>query len=153
MKKNIIYKEDCYYQTFLDNEFENTNFIKSLIKEQDSDPNTVVTIIHHTDLDGIIAAQLTKEYCHNVLAIYNVKLIAYNYNRNYDFKSKILPNSKFVFIVDLSPNFTTLSDIQYPCCKLRKENEGNTDGTANGCKDTVRYDAAEISCFSRKKGI
>lgn len=111
MNNSIIYKEDCYYQTFLDNEFENTNFIKSLIKEQDSDPNTVVTIIHHTDLDGIIAAQLTKEYCHNVLAIYNVKLIAYNYEKDIDFRYKILPNSNFVFVVDLSPTLKTLFDI------------------------------------------
>ena len=111
MKKNIIYNENCYYQTFLDNEFENTTFIQSLIEERDRNPDTVVTIIHHTDLDGIFAAQLTKEYCHNVLAIHNIKLIAYNYKKDFDFRYKILPNSKFVFIVDLSPNLKTLFDI------------------------------------------
>ena len=73
----------------------------------------IITLIHHTDMDGICAAQIMKEYLINVLDISYTRIhyLAYNYEKDYDFNSHIATNSKFIIFVDLSPKFKDFANI------------------------------------------
>ena len=112
IKKNCQIVPEESYKTFNIGELENTDFIKKLLLDNIlSSP--IVTIIHHTDMDGICAAQIMKEYLINVLHILssNIGTLPYNYEKNYDFNNNIDTNCKFVIFVDLSPKFTDFENI------------------------------------------
>ena len=98
---------DYCYQDFNKSELYKTDFIRSISKEY----NPIITIIHHTDLDGICSAQILKEFCYRVLNAINVCLVAYNYQKNFDFNDHIDVNSNYIIAVDLSLKYTDWHNI------------------------------------------
>ena len=109
IKKTGELKPEKSYKTFDIGQLESTDFVKLL--QMNEDP--IITLIHHTDMDGICAAQIMKEYLINVLDISDTRIhyLAYNYEKDYDFNSHIAPNSKFIVFVDLSPKFKDFDNI------------------------------------------
>lgn len=86
---------------FKQNEFLETNFMKSFIKDIDRD----ITIIHHNDLDGICSAVLMNLYLTYGLSMdpNKIHFISYCYDKDFDFNKYLEEyNSDFVFILDLS---------------------------------------------------
>ena len=115
IKHNDLHEEHSFH-TFYINELHNTDFIKSLIELKEFIGNTnlpLVTIIHHTDMDGICAAQITKEYLTNVIGLLpeEIDYIPYNYEKNYDFNSKIYSKCFHIIFVDLSPKMEDFENV------------------------------------------
>ena len=97
---------DYCYQDFAKNELDKTDFITT-IKDT---PDPLVTIIHHTDMDGICSAQIMKDYCKLILDV-PIRLVAYNYKKDFNFNSVIKEYSKFIIAVDLSLPYITWYNI------------------------------------------
>ena len=107
---------DYCYQDFNKNELYETDFIRSISKAK----YPIVTIIHHTDLDGICAAQVLKEFCDRVLKVKKIDFVSYNYQKNFNFRDHIDPNSNYVIVVDLSLKYTDWHSIFFDCEAYRK---------------------------------
>ena len=88
IKKTGELKPEKSYKTFDIGQLESTDFVKLL--QMCEDP--IITLIHHTDMDGICAAQIMKEYLINVLDIHysRIKYLAYNYEKDYDLTAILL---------------------------------------------------------------
>ena len=94
MEKNKLF--------FNQNEFNDTNFMKSFKENIDIRD---ITIIHHNDLDGICSAVLMNIYLVYSLNVNpdNIHFISYRYEKDFDFNKYLEEyNSNFVFILDLS---------------------------------------------------
>lgn len=102
--------EEHSFNTFYTNDLMRTQFICKLKEEN---PNPLITIIHHTDMDGICAAQIAKEYLINVIGLIQEEIdyIPYNYEKNYDFNAKIDPKCLFIIFVDLSPKMEDFKNV------------------------------------------
>ena len=60
-----------------------------------------VIILHHTDMDGISAREILRSFLNQYTEYKDIKTIAYNYEKDYDFAS-FNPDGLDVISVDLS---------------------------------------------------
>ena len=101
-KTNKYALVDYCYQDFMQDELRNTDFIESIIESINNKSNSLVTIIHHSDMDGICAAQIMMDFCYRVLNVSKVDLIQYNYSNDFDINKHINSSCNYVIAVDLS---------------------------------------------------